>query len=293
MDYIAHILVLICIYLLLALPLTLLASQAGLLSMAQAALFGVGAYAAALSALELHAPFPVACVAAVVSAVTIAAALSIALLRLKGEYFVLGTFAVQVVASGVMTNWTPVTRGPMGLPGIPSPTMCGFPITTPLTFLAIVGPVAVMVAFSVRYIAMSPLGRVLTLARDDEVLAASLGKNITMARASVWLLGACVSGLAGAMYAFYVRFIDPTSFTVAESLFVISIVILASGHGIAGTVLATIVLVVLPESLRFLGVPDAWAANGRQILYGCIVVAFLLLQTGRIARPTDTSEKDP
>jgi branched-chain amino acid transport system permease protein len=78
------------------------------------------------------------------------------------------------------------------------------------------------------------------------------------------------------MYAYYISFIDPTSFTVMESIFIISIVIIGGAGSLWGPVVGAVVLVVLPEVLRFVGLPTAVAANLRQIIYGGLLVAFMM-----------------
>ncbi len=87
-----------------------------------------------------------------------------------------------------------------------------------------------------------------------------------------------MASVAGVMYAYYISFIAPTSFTIMESIFIISIVIIGGAGNIWGSVLAAAVLVILPEALRFLGMPSAIAANMRQIIYGALLVIFMLFR---------------
>jgi len=124
----------------------------------------------------------------------------------------------------------------------------------------------------------SPFGRVLKGLREDEVFTQSLGKNVTRHKLAAFLIGGALAGVAGALYAHYVSFIDPTSFTVGESIFMLTIVIVGGTGSIIGSVVGAELLVIVPEALRFLGVPSAIAANLRQILYGALLIAFMLLR---------------
>jgi branched-chain amino acid transport system permease protein len=189
---------------------------------------------------------------------------------------VIATFAFQVITFSVLNNWVSFTGGPMGLPGIPHPTIFGLKITSHLSFLFLVGFFAVLTLWTTRLIVLSPFGRVLKAIREDEVFAQATGKNVAGFKILVFVIGAGMASLAGVMYAHYISFIDPTSFTVMESIFIISIVIIGGAGSLWGSVVGAVVLVILPELLRFIGLPSAVAANIRQIIYGGLLVAFMM-----------------
>jgi branched-chain amino acid transport system permease protein len=90
------------------------------------------------------------------------------------------------------------------------------------------------------------------------------------------MIGAGMASVAGVIYAYYISFIDPTSFTIMESIFIISIVIIGGSGNIWGSILGAAFLVILPEALRFLGMPSAIAASMRQIIYGALLVLCML-----------------
>ena len=125
-------------------------------------------------------------------------------------------------------------------------------------------------------IVQSPFGRVLKAIREDEVFAQAAGKSVAAYKVLVFMIGAGMAAVAGVMYAHYISFIDPTSFTVMESIFIISIVIIGGAGSLWGPVVGAVVLVTLPELLRFLGLPSSIAANTRQIIYGGLLVAFMM-----------------
>jgi branched-chain amino acid transport system permease protein len=112
--------------------------------------------------------------------------------------------------------------------------------------------------------------------REDEVFALAAGKNVAAYKVAVFVIGSGMAAIAGALYAYYISFIDPTSFTVMESIFIISIVIIGGAGSLWGPVIGAVVLVTLPELLRFIGLPSSVAANLRQILYGGLLVAFMM-----------------
>ena len=278
MEYILHILILIGIYVILSVSLNLIVGYSGLLCIAHAAFYGVGAYVAALLALKLHSPFFANIVCAVILSGLLGAVVGIPSLRIRDDYFAIATFAFQVITFSVMNNWVAFTGGPMGLPGIPQPAIFGWKITTHYDFLIVVFLLCIVTLWISHKIVISPFGRVLKSIREDEVFAQAMGKNVAAYKVLIFVIGAGMASVAGVMYAYYISFIDPTSFTIMESIFIISIVIIGGAGNIWGSVLGAAVLVILPEALRFLGMPSSIAANMRQIIYGALLVIFMLFR---------------
>jgi branched-chain amino acid transport system permease protein len=276
LEYLLHILILIGIYVILAESLNLIVGYTGLLSIAHAAFYGVGAYVAALMSLKLGSPFVINIVCAVVISGLLGGLVGIPSLRVKEHYFVIATFAFQVIAFSILNNWVSFTRGPMGLPGIPQPVIFGWKISSHLAFLSLVCAFAALTYWICHRIIKSPFGRVLMAIREDEVFALAAGKNVAVYKVAVFVIGSGIAAIAGALYAHYISFIDPTSFTVMESIFIISIVIIGGAGSLSGPVIGAVVLVMLPEILRFVGLPSSVAANIRQILYGGLLVAFMM-----------------
>jgi len=276
LEYLLHILILIGIYVILAESLNLIVGYTGLLSIAHAAFYGVGAYVAALMALKFGSPFTINIICAVIISGLLGGLVGIPSLRIRGHYFVIATFAFQVIAFSILNNWVSFTGGPMGLPGIPQPVIFGWKVSSHLEFLLLVGAFAVFAFWLCHRIIRSPFGRVLMAIREDEVFALAAGKNVAVYKVAVFVIGSGIAAMAGALYAHYISFIDPTSFTVMESIFIISIVIIGGAGSLSGPVVGAVVLVMLPEILRFVGLPSSVAANIRQILYGGLLVAFMM-----------------
>lgn len=279
MDYLFHILVFICIYGILAGSLNLVVGLTGMLSIAHAALWGVGAYTSALLSLHMELPF----VLSVLSGTALTALVSLVVILLcrglSGDYFAMATFGFQMILFAVISNWLELTRGPMGLTGIPHARVFDHDLSTPRSYVLLVLIVYVLSLFIFRLIIRSGFGRTLRAIREDEVFTQSLGKNVGAYKTAVFVIAGAFGGFAGALYAHYVTYIDPSSFTVLESVFVISMLIIGGAGTIWGPVLGAALLVVVPEMLRLAGLPSSIAANVQQIIYAGLLVAFI------VARP--------
>ncbi len=276
MTYLLHILILIGIYIILSVSLNLLAGYTGILSIAHAAFYGVGAYVAALMALNCHTPFLLNLLLAIFASTVLGALVGIPSLRIKDDYFIIATFAFQVITFSILNNWVSFTSGPMGLPGIPQPVIFGLKISSHIGFLILTGLLCTFTFWFSGRIVHSPFGRVLRAIREDEVFAQAMGKDVAAFKVKVFMIGAGLAAISGVLYATYISYIDPTSFTVMESIFIISIVIIGGAGNLWGSVLGAAVLIALPELLRFIGLPNSVAANIRQMLYGGLLVAFML-----------------
>jgi branched-chain amino acid transport system permease protein len=278
MEFLFHVLVLIGIYTVLAVALDLLASQTGLLSIAQAAFYGLGAYSSALFAVRLGAPSIIGVFAGAVLAVLVSLVVSLPSLRLRDDYFVIATFGFQMILFSVFNNWTGLTQGPLGLAGIPKPSIFGWSIESEFGFLLLVWTTVALAYVAVRRIITSPFGRVLRAIREDEVFSQAMGKNTLRFKVTAFAVSAALAALAGSLYAHYVTYIDPTSFTVMESILIVSMVIIGGAGGKWGPLTGALVLVTLPELLRFIGLPSSVAANLRQILYGTLLVIMMTVR---------------
>ncbi len=276
MQYLIHIGISIGIYTLLAASLNLVAGYMGLLSLSHAAFYGIGAYTMALMALYLKTPFWVDIVGSIAVSSVLGLIVGIPALRTRSDYFAITTFGLQVIAFNIFNNWLDVTRGPMGLTGIPRPILFGWEFSTPFSFFLLTTGVCTIVLWIVYRMVNSPFGRLLKAIREDEIFAMSLGKDVFRHKLTTFVVSAAISAIAGCLYASYVTFIDPTSFTVTESIFIVSIVIIGGAGNFWGSLLGSTLLVAFPELLRFLGLPITLAANLRQILYGSLLVTFMI-----------------
>lgn len=276
MSYVYHIFILVSIYSVLSMSLNLLAGYSGLLSICHAAFYGIGAYTTALLALQTDFPWLLTLSTSAAFTGFIAWIIGKIALRFRDDLFVIITFSFQVIIYGLMLNLTGLTQGPMGLPGIPRPSIAGWQFSENWQFLILAVFFAVCSFLFLKKLIMSPYGRILKGIREDEIYVASIGKNTEELKTSAFVVAAVFAGMSGSFYAGYISFIDPNSFTVSESIFILGIVIIGGSGSLLGPIVGASLLVLFPEYLRFLGLPSSVAANIRQILYGSLLVIFML-----------------
>ena len=138
MEYLVHILVLVGIYTMLAVSLDLLAGHTGLVLIAHAAFYGLGAYTSALLTVHFGAPFLAGVLAGMAVAALVSVVVSLPSLRLHDDYFVIATFGFQMILFSIFNNWTDLTRGPLGIPGIPRPMIWGWTIESQIELIGLI-----------------------------------------------------------------------------------------------------------------------------------------------------------
>jgi branched-chain amino acid transport system permease protein len=275
MDFWVHILNTILLFTVLGASLNLLLGYTGLVSMSQAALFGVGAYTAALTGRELGVPFPLTLVVAVLLTTVLAGVAAIPALRVRGEYLILLTLALQMVIYGLMLSWVELTAGRTGISGIPRPELLGFRLVQPLHFLPLIALVAAGVLLVAYRLGESPFGRVLKAIRDDEQATQALGKDVLRYKVLVFSISGGLAAVAGGMYAHYQAFINPFSFTLDRSIFIVALVVLGGTANLFGTIAGAALLVGLPEALRFLQASQEMVDALRNFVFGLSLVLFM------------------
>jgi branched-chain amino acid transport system permease protein len=276
--YIAHYLVMVGIYTILAVSLNLLVGYAGIFSLAHAAVYGIGAYASALVALKLGLGFWGGLVVAAVAGACAAALVGIPSLRVAGDYYIVASFGLQVVILTVFMNWTDLTNGHAGLAGIPRPRVFGLVIDNPFKYVVLSLALAALTYAICRRLTGSAFGRTLRAVREDEIAAQATGKNVVLVKIVITTISSALGALGGSLYAHYITYINPSSFTLEESIFITSLVILGGTERLAGPVVGAFVLLAVPEALKFLAIPDTVAAPMRQILYGGLLILFMFVR---------------
>jgi ABC-type branched-subunit amino acid transport system permease subunit len=276
--YVAHYLVMVGIYTILAVSLNLLMGYAGIFSLAHAAVYGVGAYASALVALKLGLGFWGGLVVAAVAGACAAALVGIPSLRVAGDYYIVASFGLQVVILTVFMNWTDLTNGHAGLAGIPRPRIFGLVIDNPFKYVVLSLALATLTYAVCRRLTGSAFGRTLRAVREDEIAAQATGKNVVLVKIVITTISSALGALGGSLYAHYITYINPSSFTLEESIFIASLVILGGTERLAGPVVGAFILLAVPEALKFLAIPDTVAAPTRQILYGGLLILFMFVR---------------
>ena len=273
MEYLFHIIIMLNIYIMLTLSANLTIGMANLLTMCQAAFYGIGAYIGTYFLMQFDLPFIVIALAVMLFTGIFSLLVSYASMRLKGDYFVIATMGFQLIVYTILYNWTDVTRGSYGIPGIPGIKLFGaIELSGVYAYLALSLLLAGIVILLCYHLVKSPFGRVLNAICADEVTVQSLGRNTAAFKRWAFFISASIAGLAGMIYASYVSYIDPTSFTLDESIFILSALFIGGIGNIKGPILGAVFVVLLPELLRFVGLPDSVAANLRQIIYGLALI---------------------
>lgn len=279
MEYILHLLILICFYTLLSQSLNLSAGFTGLISLAHAGFYGIGAYTTAILSTQFGFSFWINLPLAMLISGAIAWVVSLIALRTVEDYFIICTLGIQTILFSLMNNLMDITKGPLGISGIPSISLFGFALHNKTLFLLLSLFFVALTWYALRNISRSGFGKTLIAISEDEIYSKSIGKNVYLSKTASFTLSAILTAIPGALYAHYISYIDPTNFTISESIFILSIVILGGFGNLIGSFLAAAFLILLPEVLRFVGMPYNIAANMRQIIYGFILI--VVMATGR------------
>jgi branched-chain amino acid transport system permease protein len=266
-QYWLHVFSVALIGVILALGLQLLVGMAGILSLGQGAFYGVGAYAAAILAAAWGVPF----VVSVLCGGLIAAAASLLLIpivRLKGSSLAVATLGFGIIAHLVMLNEDWLTGGSIGMMGIRRPTLFGFDIGSerPYYYTCLIAAGIVFLAF--ERLTQSRFGRALVAMSQDEEAARASGIAIWTYKAKCFLIAAFAAGIAGALYAFHARYLNPNDFTFQKSIDILIMVVIGGLGSLPGAALGAAIVVLMPEFLRASG-------ELRLILFGLLVVVLM------------------
>jgi branched-chain amino acid transport system permease protein len=283
MNYFLHLVIYLEIYLLVAFSLNLLLGYGGLLNIAHAAYYGLGAYAYALVTVQLGLGLVPALLGAALVPALLSLLVSLPALRLRGDGFVLMSLGVQIFLFALFYNWIEITGGPYGLAGIPRPAIGGSSYASHGSIALIYFAIVAIALLILVVLKKSPFGRALQAIRDDELAARSVGIPVKRIKLEAFATASALVGIAGALYAGYVTYIDPTSFNLDESILMLSMVIVGGTGNLIGPVVGASVLVALPEFLRLLELPNAQAGAGRLLAYGLLLVLLMLARPQGLA----------
>lgn len=284
-EYVIHLAILVCMYLILAQGLNITFGLGRLFNLAHVASFALGAYTTALLSVEAGTGFFKCILASMLTSGLFAVLLGGISLRLTQDYFAIGTLAFSSVVSSLLINWKSVTRGVLGIPGIPRPEMFGIDFYDNTNFLVLICLVAVVVQVLCYMLHRSAFGRALRgqAEYDDALLA--VGCDTGLVRNMGFLFSSATAGLAGSFFAYYLNYIDPSSFSLSEMIFVLTIVVIGKPGSLWGVTLGTAFLVLLPEPLRFIDINSAYLGPARQLLQASILFLVVLLNRRTLFPP--------
>ena len=284
MDFWLSYVTLAAIYVLLGLSTNLLVGIVGIFSVSQAAVFGVGAY---IVAYFLMAAEPIGFLPALAIAAACCIALNVLItlpsLRVSGDYFVVTSFGIQLLATAVFTNWTAGTGGANGLPGIPPPDLFKRPLESTWQMMMLSLAALALGCLCFHLIMRAPYGRLLRAIREDELAIAAAGKNVLRAKVSAAALAGAFGGIAGGLYATFLSFIDPSSFDLDASILLLTMVVVGGARTLAGSIIGPFLLLALPQLLTMVEIPSTFAAAMRQLIYGLLLIVFMLFRPQGLA----------
>ena len=255
MDYLLHITIMALVYSLLALSLNLQLGATGLYNFGHVTFFGIGAYTSALLTLG-GLPMMWGLVAAMGAAGLAGFLLAFSTLRLTGDFFGIATLAFGEMARLFFLNERWLTKGPMGLPGIPRASWIGSGPDSLPRFLGLALALVILAQLFFVRLNASPFGRALKVVREDEYVARALGKNVLWLKIRAVIIGSAWGGLAGALWAHYITYISPNDFTLQTTILILLGVVLGGKGTTWGPVLGAFVIIFFLESVRFLPLPS-------------------------------------
>lgn len=264
-QYVVHIVNFVLIYTLPVIGLGFLTGFTGRVSLAQGALFGVGAYTTALLTTKLGWAPLAALAPSVLVTVVLAVVLGGGAVRLAGLYFVMATIGIQQIVWIVLMNWIDLTNGPQGVRSIPALGLGGFTLETTQQFYFVALAFAAASYVLAKRIIASRLGLYLRALSDDQLAAGAVAVDVNRAKVTALALSAAWAGAGGFLYAHYVRYIHPDMFGLEPSVLFLVMSMFGGYRSIEGMILATAVLESATEYLRPFG-------EFRMIVYGLILL---------------------
>ena len=263
-DYTIHILVQTATFAIAVFGLTVVLGLCGQINLAQAAFFGFGAYAVGLGTADLHLNFWVALTMGAGVALAMGAFLGMTTLRLGGHYLAMVTISFQQIVTLIMVNWIPVTHGPDGIGSIRRPAM----FESAHAFLGLCVLAMAVIGYVIWRLPQTPLGRSMRAVRDNELAAGVAGINVYRVKVAAFALSAVFGGIGGGFFAGGFAYVSPDQFSFAESIVFMTMTLLGGVASPVGALIGTALLIVLPESLRFLkSVPGLYLA-----IYGLSII---------------------
>jgi len=285
----------VLIYVMLGWGLNVVVGLAGLLDLGYVAFYAVGAYTYALLSTQFGWGFWEALPVAGGVAASFGVILGWPTLRLRGDYLAIVTLGFGEIIRLILVNWTDFSGGPNGISSIPRPGLFGFTFSPPgsgtsivealgidyaptqrIVFLYyVILALALLTNLFVRSMRKLPTGRAWEAVREDEIACKAMGINVTNVKLAAFAIGAMLGGFAGVFFAARQGFISPESFTFSESAIILAIVVLGGMGSQMGVVLASLVLVLLPELGRDF-------AEYRMLLFGTAMVLIMVWRPGGI-----------
>jgi len=289
--YLVTILTFVAISAIAGLALNLQWGSGGLVNFGLAGFYALGAYACALLTVAgLHWAFAMLAAAALCALAS--AAVALITKRLSEDYFAIVTLGFAEVVRLAILNEEWLTRGALGISGIERPFAAATTWRPDLVFLAFALVTLLAVFLVLELLSRSPFGRVLRATRDDDLVAATLGKDVLVVRLKAFAIGGAVIGIAGSVHAYYLRYVDPSQFGPILTAYAFMAVIVGGRGSNRGLLVGAGAIMILLEATRFLKdfvdlLDGTQLAALRLLMIGVGIILFLIFRPqGLVAEPT-------
>ena len=277
-PYFSHILILGGIYIILALGQNIVTGYCGQIHLGMAGFYAIGSYTSAILCTRLGVSFwlalPLSAAAAAIAGIVV----GLPALKVRGGvYLVLVTVSFAGIIQVILNQWVSLTKGPMGIVGIPAPRIAGFEISSLVQWFYLTYFFVVLVTLFSTRLVHSRIGRSFVAVRESETSAQSIGINLAFYKVLAFLISAALAGLAGAIYAHYMTTISPDVYGFNLSVLVLMMIVFGGISSIPGSILGGVTLAIVPELLRAFG-------SFQMIVYGLgIILSTIFLPSGLLA----------
>lgn len=275
MLYLIHLLVLIIIYSLAAQSFNLTFGFGRLFNFAHITFIGIGAYTTAILSTKLNVGFGLCLLVSCLICALFSLIVSLISIRLRQDYFALGTFTLNSFFLTIVINWKQLTNGVLGIPLIPRPTIFGINFYSNFDFLMLVCGIFFICQILLYLIFKSSFSRSLRALAEDEKHAMSLAVNINKIKSVNFIISSIFAAIAGCLLAYYFNYMDSTFFVFSEMVFILTAVILAGPFSFFGVFGAVALLIIIPEPLRLITLNPDIVGPLRQLLYGIILLGII------------------
>ena len=260
------------LYIILALSANLVSGYTGLLSFANAAFYGAGAYVTALFMRDFGFSFWSVLIISMLFNVCLSLFVTYFSIKLKELNFIIATIAFQIIVFGVLYNWEGVTGGSYGVSEIPNVMILGYSLRGTADYVLLGAFFTIIVIGIFVFFQRTPFIRVLECIRDHELGAISLGKNLSYYKFICNSVSAAFMAISGSLFAVYNSYIDATSFTLDESILILSMILIGGTGNVRGPVFGACFFVMLPEVTRLIPITSSQGASLQMMMYGLILV---------------------
>lgn len=269
--YTLHVIILCALYGCLTLSLNLIIGWSGQFSLGHVCFYGMGAYITALLMTNAGVNYWLATIVAVFFTTLFAMMLCYPTLKLRGDYLAVITLGFGEVFRLFLTNAVDITKGPAGIPNIPNPEIFGFVIKSKQAYFYFIAIMLTLFIIFMKRLNNSGFGMAMVTVNEDDIAATAIGLNVKKYKLWAFGLGGGMAALAGSFYAVYMGMISPTSFAYAESIKMVSMVVLGGMGSIEGSILGAFLLAALPEVLRAF-------SEYRMVIYGALMVVMMIFR---------------